>query len=81
MWIPNHALQFDLFMTYIYECSTIIPCIIVCWCVGGLVYARARARMCVWVYVCVCGCGCWGGGVRARVYVCVVVVHEVQFDA
>ena len=36
IWILNHPLPFDMFMTYIYECSTIIPCIIVCvWWGGG----------------------------------------------
>ena len=35
IWILNYPLPFDMFMTYIYECSTTIPCIIVCVCVGG----------------------------------------------
>ena len=44
--ILTYPLQFDMFMTYIYECSTIIPYIIVCVCV------------CVCVWVCVCACVC-----------------------
>ena len=55
-WL-THPLQFDMFMTYIYECSTIIPYIIMCLCV----------RECVCVRVCVCAC------VRACVRVCVCV--------
>ena len=44
-WL-NQPLQFDMFMTYIYECSTIIPYIIMCECV------------CVCMNVCVCVRAC-----------------------
>ena len=52
MYTDIVCLQFDMFMTYIYECSTIIPCIIVC-----VHYLCERERKCVCVCVCVCVCG------------------------
>ena len=72
IWILNYPLQFHMFMTYIYECSTIIPCITVCEsvcvyvcaCARACVYACVRVHactcmhVCVWVCVCVCMCAC-----------------------
>ena len=43
-WL-NHPLQFDMFMTYIYAYSTVIPYIIVCVCVCVCVHVRARTML------------------------------------
>ena len=58
-----------MFMTYIYECSTIIPYIIMCVCVCVCVCVRASVHACVRACVCVCVCVCIH--LHSRPYSCV----------
>ena len=55
-----------MFMTYIYEYSTIIPYIIVCVCVCACVCGGVGVWVCVRECVCVCVCVCLSGSVMVN---------------
>ena len=88
----NYPLQFDMFMTYIYECNTIIPykvislcecvcvCVRVCVCVCVCMYVCACVSVCVvWLSMCVCVCVCMRTCVWVSMCICVyVMVNEMQ---
>ena len=85
----NYPLQFDMFMTYIYACNTIIPYKVISLCVYECVCVYVCVCMCMCVYVCcvieviMCVCVC----MQAHMCVCVcvsvcicayVMVNEMQ---